>query len=86
MLLIIRPEDVEILPNAPKNHKLKAKVISSSYMGSWFNVTLKWKDTLLKAETKNIVENGQEVCFQFDSSSICALPYVNEQIEVKEND
>ena len=40
---------------------MKAKILSSAYLGASFAVTLKWKNVVLKAETKSIFEVGQSV-------------------------
>ena len=83
--LVIRPEDIEIKTSTPdKKHPMRAKVMSSSYMGSSFAVTLKWKSTILKAETKDVLDVGQDVEIVFDPANTVALPY-KEKVEVKED-
>ncbi len=78
VLLVIRPESVELEPAKPDT--LSGKVLESVYIGSQMIYEIGVKNTLLTVEIANPQEHkafakGEEVTITLKENSLAILPY-----------
>lgn len=77
--LMIRPEDIKLIIVKPNSKPAwnRGKIVSIDYLGSSYNVFVKWKEKLVKVKTVQPYVVGADVDIILNPNAIHCIPYTD---------